>query len=80
MFLESKNLPDFETRQVFLPPRAALVQIQKNKENECEEKVTDYKGETLEKKKIKRQIEKGEWVDWLMCSPAQAKYMVCWVS
>lgn len=30
------------------------MQIQKNKENECEEKVTDYKGETLEREKKKK--------------------------
>lgn len=52
-----------------------------SEQSECEEtEATRRDRDWQMRRKIKTERKRSPQVDWLMCSLAQAKYMVCWVS
>lgn len=52
-----------------------------SEQSECEETRSYTERQTRQmRRKIKTERKRSPQVDWLMCSLAQAKYMVCWVS
>lgn len=65
--------------------RAALVQMKKNEHSECEEteRLGGERARVANKRRGNKERKEGGAhgrADWLLRSPAQAKYMVCWVS